>query len=235
MEKHRKNSIGLFFLIFVVLISACGTKEPIKESVFDEDVYDQEFDLYRRLDEKFKGKQKYESKKDPEYEIYEKFMYRGYYSVSSFYRAKEERWANVYAAVDFADSKITFDDGTSVRFEKENRNNPGQYNGNQSNYRFYDDSGTFREETLLELVRKAEKESEERRSKHTSKMGKGILLAILFAGAGLFVFFNPKSYWFVSRGIYYKDAEPSKFALNAGKGLGIALIVIGGVFLVLSL
>lgn len=225
MKKSMSYGAGVLLLLLIVFTSACGRAEPVSVGTFDEEVYEQEFELYQQLAEKFAGKQKYEIKQDPDYEKYINFINRGYYSVSAFATAKREQWANVFATVDFSDSTMKFDDGPTLKFKKDGRNN----------YSFYDYSGTIQEETLKKLVRKAEEKSSDRQSKNASKIIKGVFLMLLFVGIGLLIYFNPKSYWFYSKGIYYKDVEPSDFALNASKGSGIVFIILGVVFLIMTL
>lgn len=225
MKKSLRYEAGILILLLIVSLSACGSTEPIKVGTFDEGVYEQEFELYQQLTEKFAGKQRYEIKQDPDYEKYRNFINRGYYSLSAFVIAKREQWVNVSATVDLSNSQITFSDGKTAKFKRDSQNN----------YSFYDYSGTLLEETLTKLVRNAEEESGDLQSKNTSKTIKGILLMLFFAGIGLLIYHNPERYWFYTKGIYYKDTEPSDFALNASKGFGICFMLLGVFLLIMTL
>ena len=62
--------------------------------------------------------------------------------------------------------------------------------------------------------------------------GASPLLAIILLALGAWNTFAPKTAWWLARGWWYKNAEPSELALVLYRGLGVLLIVIGLICLV---
>ena len=67
-----------------------------------------------------------------------------------------------------------------------------------------------------------------------SQNGPSPLLAVLLLGCGVWHLFAPKTAWWLARGWWYKNAEPSDLALMLYRILGIILLFVGIICLIAS-
>ena len=103
---------------------------------------------------------------------------------------------------------------------------PSDYNPDERLTKGYIDGLSLRET----VDRAAEQVQENHKNRRMSPVPGLFLIA-----CGLWIFHSPKSIWWLTRGWWYQNAEPSTLALTLYSALGILLVFAGAIILIASL
>lgn len=212
----KQNTI-LWLVVSIFFLVGCGKNEPVQVSAYDEKVAVAEKAELAKLAETHGGRQTSINPKDPDYNRYVVL-----YSRYRMYPLNGNS-VNVSGTVDLKNNQLQVL-GKTIAFE---RNAAGQFklvDGEAA-------KADLEEKTLLTLITKAKRQDQARKQAFWEKVRKTIWLPIVLYLVGIFAIVAPEKVWYVERGMYYKNAEPSDAALFLNRASGVFSVILATILL----